>query len=412
MPETAAGTEILSLGRGISAGFHRDLGSRHRQRPEGRRLREEAGVAHRGRPRGPALLSQGSAGRAGGPAAHAAGPLPVRARNGPGLGDRAECQAGSEGGARGSVARSRRARRTGIGLRNRRGCRAAGGVDGHAAGGHGRAGNRVCVRGGTRLLRRNRQAAGGADACGRRRWAPSVRKTTAPAACGCTCARRGAIRAPTTATPTCCASLPRRSSAAVGGCDQLTVEPFGFDAHLALNVQRILKEESHLDAVADPAGGSYYIESLTDSLARAGWELLQKTEAEGGYAKALASGSIEKALAETRAAREKAYSSRQAGPGGRQQLSQRGGEDAGSRGPRGGDRQPAAAGSPGRAVREDPPAHHRACAGDRTLSEGPAAEARRRQDEGRARPTSASISSAARASTWWKPRSTWERTRT
>src|SRR5271157_1711302 len=99
-------------------------------------------------------------------------------------------------------------------------------------------------------------------------------------------------------------------SAAIGGCDQLTAEPFGFDAHLALNVQRILKEESHLDAVADPAGGSYYIEALTDSLARPAWKLLQQTEAEGGYAKALASGSIGKALAETRAARAKAYSTR------------------------------------------------------------------------------------------------------
>jgi methylmalonyl-CoA mutase len=99
-------------------------------------------------------------------------------------------------------------------------------------------------------------------------------------------------------------------SAAIGGCDQLTVEPFGFDAHLALNVQRILKEESHMDVVADPAGGSYYIEALTDSLAREAWKLLQQTEAEGGYARALASGSIAKALAETRAAREKAYSSR------------------------------------------------------------------------------------------------------
>jgi methylmalonyl-CoA mutase len=100
------------------------------------------------------------------------------------------------------------------------------------------------------------------------------------------------------------------SAAAIGGCDRLTVEPFGFDAHLALNVQRILKEESHLDAVADPAGGSYYIEALTNSLALEGWKLLQQTEAEGGYAKALASGSIGKALAETRAARDKAYSSR------------------------------------------------------------------------------------------------------
>jgi len=99
-------------------------------------------------------------------------------------------------------------------------------------------------------------------------------------------------------------------SAAVGGCDRLTVEPFGFDPHLALAVQRILKEESHIDAVADPAGGSYYIEALTDSLAREGWKLLQQVEAEGGYAAAMASGSIEKALAETRTARAKAYSSR------------------------------------------------------------------------------------------------------
>ncbi len=99
-------------------------------------------------------------------------------------------------------------------------------------------------------------------------------------------------------------------SAVVGGCDQLTIKPFGFDPHLALNVQRIVQEESHLDAVADPAGGSYYIEALTDLLAREGWKLLQQTEAEGGYGKALASGAIGKALAETRAAREKAYSTR------------------------------------------------------------------------------------------------------
>jgi len=99
-------------------------------------------------------------------------------------------------------------------------------------------------------------------------------------------------------------------SAVLGGCDQLTVQPFGFVSHLALNLQRILKEESHLDAVADPAGGSYYIEALTDSLAREGWKVMQHTESEGGYAKALASGSIAQALAETRAAREKSYSAR------------------------------------------------------------------------------------------------------
>jgi methylmalonyl-CoA mutase len=99
-------------------------------------------------------------------------------------------------------------------------------------------------------------------------------------------------------------------SAVIGGCDQLTVEPFGFDEPLALSIQRILREETHLDTVADPAGGSYYIETLTDSIARAAWKLFQQVESEGGYAKALASGSIEKALAAPRAARDKAISSR------------------------------------------------------------------------------------------------------
>jgi len=99
-------------------------------------------------------------------------------------------------------------------------------------------------------------------------------------------------------------------SAVVGGCDRLTVAPFGFDDHLALNVQRLLQEESHLDAVADPAGGSYYVEALTDAVAQAAWKLLQDVEAQGGWSKALAAGAVEKALAESRAAREKALSGR------------------------------------------------------------------------------------------------------
>jgi methylmalonyl-CoA mutase len=97
-------------------------------------------------------------------------------------------------------------------------------------------------------------------------------------------------------------------SAVLGGCDSLTVEPFGFEAHLAENVQHILREESHLDAVADPAGGSYYIENVTGSLAREAWKLLQEVEAAGGYA--VSAEAIEKALVMARAARAKAYSSR------------------------------------------------------------------------------------------------------
>ncbi len=99
-------------------------------------------------------------------------------------------------------------------------------------------------------------------------------------------------------------------SAVIGGCDQLTVEPFGFDEHLALNVQHILQEESHVDAVADPAGGSYYVEALTDAIARAAWKLFQEVEAAGGWSKALATGTVEQALAETRVSREKAVSGR------------------------------------------------------------------------------------------------------
>ena len=68
-------------------------------------------------------------------------------------------------------------------------------------------------------------------------------------------------------------------SAAIGGANTLLVEPHGYDAHLAANIPRILAEEAHLDAVADPAGGSYYVESLTDALAREAWALFQQHEA-------------------------------------------------------------------------------------------------------------------------------------
>jgi methylmalonyl-CoA mutase len=99
-------------------------------------------------------------------------------------------------------------------------------------------------------------------------------------------------------------------SAAIGGCETLTVQPFGFEEHLALGVQRVLAEEAHLNAVADPAGGSYYIEALTASLAREAWKLFQRIEAGGGYGQALTAGWLAGEIAKTRTAREKAVSSR------------------------------------------------------------------------------------------------------
>ena len=97
-------------------------------------------------------------------------------------------------------------------------------------------------------------------------------------------------------------------AALIGGCDFLEIRPFCFADRLAMNIQRLIREESHLDGVADPAGGSYYVEWLTVALARKGWELFQQVEAEGGYTKAKCC--IDRALAESRAAKDKAVSSR------------------------------------------------------------------------------------------------------
>ena len=192
-------------------------------------------------------------------------------------------------------------------------------------------------------------------------------------------------------------------AAAVGGADQLTVEPFGFDAHLALNVQRILKEESHLDAVSD-AGRRVVLHRVADGFAGAGGlgAVTDRRRPKAGMPGAGFRLDREGAGGDPCGAREGLFLP-QAGPGGRQQLSQRGGKDAGIRGPP--RRRPAGPlpqarlAEPFEKIRQRTNEHAR----QPELSEGAAAEARRRQDEGRARLTSASISSVARASTWWKP---------
>lgn len=97
-------------------------------------------------------------------------------------------------------------------------------------------------------------------------------------------------------------------SAAIGGCESLTIQPFGFDDHIATNIQRVLAEEAHLNVVADPAGGSYYIETLTASLGREAWKLFQRIEAAGGYTASLPW--LAEEIAKSRAEREKAISSR------------------------------------------------------------------------------------------------------
>ncbi|MFG2639868.1 methylmalonyl-CoA mutase family protein [Streptomyces sp. NPDC048370] len=100
-------------------------------------------------------------------------------------------------------------------------------------------------------------------------------------------------------------------AAGVGGADSVTVLPFdhalgmpdAFARRIARNTSTILIEESHLARVIDPAGGSWYVERLTDELAHAGWEFFQTIESAGGQAAALRSGMIGDRLAETWSAR-------------------------------------------------------------------------------------------------------------
>lgn len=80
-------------------------------------------------------------------------------------------------------------------------------------------------------------------------------------------------------------------SAAISGVHSLEVLPFDaafeapteFSARIARNTQLLLKHESHFDIVTDPAGGSYYIETLTKSIAEQAWKLFKEVEERGGY---------------------------------------------------------------------------------------------------------------------------------
>ncbi|MFJ4915168.1 methylmalonyl-CoA mutase small subunit [Streptomyces sp. NPDC088726] len=101
--------------------------------------------------------------------------------------------------------------------------------------------------------------------------------------------------------------------AGVGGADTVTVLPFdhalglpdAFARRIARNTSTILVEESHLARVIDPAGGSWYVERLTDELAESAWAFFQEIERAGGQAAALESGMLAERLAATWAARKK-----------------------------------------------------------------------------------------------------------
>jgi methylmalonyl-CoA mutase len=72
--------------------------------------------------------------------------------------------------------------------------------------------------------------------------------------------------------------------------DEAIALPTDFSARIARNTQLILAEESGVTAVADPLGGSWYVEALTRELEEKAWELIQEVEQHGGMTKAVAEG--------------------------------------------------------------------------------------------------------------------------
>jgi len=101
-------------------------------------------------------------------------------------------------------------------------------------------------------------------------------------------------------------------SLTVGAFDEVLRLPDEASRRLARNTQVILQEECELTAVIDPAGGSWYVEKLTDEIAAAAWAFFQKIEEKGGTAAALDSGFIQDSIAATRKGREKLLNQRRA----------------------------------------------------------------------------------------------------
>jgi len=104
------------------------------------------------------------------------------------------------------------------------------------------------------------------------------------------------------------------AAAAFGGANAVTVlhytyalgVPDKFARRIARNTQLVLQEESGLGRVVDPAGGSWYVERLTEALAEKAWALFQEIEAKGGIVAALSSDALQDQIAHVAEARAKA----------------------------------------------------------------------------------------------------------
>ncbi|MEQ8509158.1 MAG: methylmalonyl-CoA mutase family protein [Rhodospirillaceae bacterium] len=107
-------------------------------------------------------------------------------------------------------------------------------------------------------------------------------------------------------------------AAGAGGADAITVLPFehavglptSLGRRIARNSQIVLQEESSLSRVADPAGGSWLVESLTHELAEKAWALFRDIESSGGLTENLVSGRLAEKIAETEVARARNIATR------------------------------------------------------------------------------------------------------
>jgi methylmalonyl-CoA mutase len=101
------------------------------------------------------------------------------------------------------------------------------------------------------------------------------------------------------------AALGHTQSLHTNALDEAIALPTDFSARIARNTQIYIQEETQVCRAIDPWAGSYYVETLTDELARRGWDLIQEIEGMGGMAKAIETGlpkmRIEEAAARTQA---------------------------------------------------------------------------------------------------------------
>ncbi len=110
-------------------------------------------------------------------------------------------------------------------------------------------------------------------------------------------------------------------AAGIGGADAITSVPFddavglpdAFSRRVARNSVLVLQDEAQLHRVLDPAGGSWFLDRLTDQLAHAAWKLLQEIEAGGGMRSALCSNWVAEQLDQAHAARAKDIALRKQG---------------------------------------------------------------------------------------------------